>query len=248
MIDIGIQRPKPWQFSVRKLLGCMGVLCVVFALIALLGRGIRAAREAAWQQHCTNNLKTIGIALHNYHDIYNHFPPPFSTDANGKPMHSWRIRIGPYISSSRLYDEYDYKQPWNSPKNLALTARWPWSGHDFTCPSTNLPTPSGFTNYVMVVGQERAAGSGRKDAIIVVEIANSDIHWTEPRDLNFDEMSFKINDKSKPSISSHHPHMAMVLHADGSVHFLDESTDPEELKKLLTENLEDASGRGKSSQ
>ncbi len=238
------QPPKPLQFSVRGLLRFVGVLCVVFALIALLGRGIRAAREAAWQQHCTNNLKMIGIALHSYHDIYNRFPPPFSTDANGKPMHSWRIAIGPYISSSRLYDQYDYKQPWNSPKNLALTAQWPWWGHDFTCPSTNQPTGSGFTNYVMVVGQDRV-GSGRKEAIIVVEIADSDIHWTEPRDLNFDEMSFTINDKTKPSISSHHPHGAMVVYADGSVQFLDESTDPDELRKLLTENLEDASGRGK---
>jgi len=105
----------------------------------------------------------------------------------------------------------------------------------------------------MIVGQERRTPSGQEvsfdkhpDAIIVVEIADSDIHWTEPRDLNFDEMSIQINDKSKPSISSHHVHGAMVCYADGSVHFLDESTDPEELRKLLTENLEDASGRSKS--
>jgi len=78
-----------WQFGLLKIaMLCLGILLGVcfaefgFALIALLSRGIRAAREAGRRQHCTNNLKMIGIALHNYHDIYNRFPRPFSTVAS----------------------------------------------------------------------------------------------------------------------------------------------------------------------
>jgi len=219
----------------------------ILAILSLLV--LQAARQEARRDGCRNNLKMIGMALHDYHDAYGCFPAPFSVDAGGKPLHSWRVAIEPFRGViTNFQSTFDFTLPWNHPKNLKVSI--PNTAYGFTCPGTRSPPGSGFTNYVMVVGQKRTASSGttkdHPDAIIVVEIADSDIHWTEPRDLNFDEMSFTINDKTKPSISSHHhAHGAMVLFADGSVRFLDEATDPDELKKLLTENLEEASGRGK---
>ena len=97
-------------------------------------------------------------------------------------------------------------------------------------------------NYVMIVDSTVSnLGQWRKleklenaaTTIIVAEIADSDIFWTEPRDLSTDEMSLHINDKSKPSISSHHPHGAMVLFADGSTKFLDDWTNAAELRAML---------------
>ncbi len=236
--------PKPFQFSVRKLLVFVGVLCVVFALIAVVLSTIRATIDAGKRNTCGNNLKVIGMALHDYHNVYGCFPAPFSVDASGKPLHSWRVAIEPFRGAvSTFQSTFDFTLPWNHPKNLKVST--PFADYGFTCPGT--PPGSGFTNYVMVVGKKRRATSGQTkdhpDAIIVVEIADSDIHWTEPRDLNFDEMSFTINDKAKPSISSHHPPGALVLYANGHVRWLDESTDPDELRKLLTENFENASGR-----
>jgi hypothetical protein len=237
------QPPKPFQFSVLKLLGFVGVLCVGFALISLALSTIRATIDAGKRNTCGNNLTNIGIALQNYHDAYGCFPAPFSVDAGGKPLHSWRVAIEPFMGAvSNFHSTFDFTLPWNDPKNLKVST--PNTAYGFTCPGTRSAPGSGFTNYVMVVGQKRV-GSGTKEAIIVVEIADSDIHWTEPRDLNFNEMSFQVNDGSKPSISSHHPPGALVLYANGHVRWLDESTDPDELKKLLTENLEDASGREK---
>jgi len=244
------QSPKPFQFSVLKLLVFVGVLCVVCGVLALVMQGVREAREAVRSRVCVNNLKQIGYVLNKYHDEYGCFPAPFSVDANGKPLHSWRVAIEPLVEDTTFHATFDYSLPWNHPKNLKVST--PFARH-FACPSAGNPAGSGFTNYVMIVGQKRRAPSGKEvsfddhpDAIIVVEIVNSDIYWTEPRELNFDEMSFQINDHSKPSISSHHhAHRALALYADGSVHVLDESTDPDELNKLLTENLEDASGRGK---
>jgi len=238
------QPPKQFQFSVRGLLRFVGVLCVVFALIAVVFSIIRATIDAGKRNTCGNNLKVIGMALHDYHDAYGCFPAPFSVDAGGKPLHSWRVAIEPFRGViTNFQSTFDFTLPWNHPKNLKVST--PNTAYGFTCPGTRSPPGSGFTNYVMVVGQERGAGSGKKEAIIVVEIADSDIHWTEPRDLNFDEMSFTINDKAKPSISSHHPPGALVLYANGHVRWLDKSTDPDELKKLLTENLEEASVRRK---
>ena len=231
---------RPFQFSLRKLLIYVGALCVVCAVLSLFVQAVREdARLHGRRQYCRNNLTQIAIALHNYHDLHDCLPMPFSHDAAGNPLHSWRVAIAEFVGSGELRRHYDYTLPWNDPKNLEVSNQF---ANPFICPSANQPKGSGFTNYVMVVGQKRAADP---PAIMVVEIADSDIHWTEPRDLNFDEISFNINDKTKPSISSHHAHGAMVLYANGRVKFLDESTDPDELKKLLTENLEDGSGRKK---
>jgi hypothetical protein len=103
---------------------------------------------------------------------------------------------------------------------------------------------------MMIVGPQTASHAGKLiahneasgdpgDTILVAEVANSGVFWTEPRDLNFDEMSFQINDKGKPSISSYHVRGATVIFADGRVEFLDESTRPERLKALLISSARD---------
>jgi prepilin-type processing-associated H-X9-DG protein len=194
---------------------------------------------------CSNNLKQIGIALHNYHQVHNCFPAPY---AKGKPMHSWRMAILPYAMSQNVYQQYDYNQPWDSPANLALARSF--QPFYCVCPSAKQPSRSGLTDYVMVVGPKAATHGGEwtsldeitdgtANTIVVVEIADSDIFWTEPRDLSLDEMTLQINDKSKPNISSHHPHGAMVLFADGSIRFLDESMSTEELRAMLTASAGD---------
>jgi hypothetical protein len=102
----------------------------------------------------------------------------------------------------------------------------------------------------MIVGTETAARpdgyvsrdditDGLKRTIIVAEIADSEILWTEPRDLNFDEMSFQVNDKSKGSVSSHHLHGALALRADGGTLWLGDTVDPTTIKALLTRSRGD---------
>jgi hypothetical protein len=242
MTNIETQPLKPFEFSVLKLLKVVVVICL---LCALAPPAIPRAPNESSERKCMNNLTRIGIALSNYHDLHGCFPAPFSVDASGKPLHSWRVAIEPFLRSSDVHSTFNYTLPWNDPKNLKASLPY---AHCFACPSARQPFFGGvFTNYVMVVGQKRSASSDPLHAIIVVEIADSDIHWTEPRDLSFNEMSFTINDKTKPSISSHHFHGAMVLYTDGGVPYLDESIRPDELKAMLTQNLEDASGRPYSS-
>jgi len=69
---------------------------------------------------------------------------------------------------------------------------------------------------------------------IIIEIADSDIHWMKPRDVLLSELSMKINDRSKRSLSSYHGG-ACVLHADGSVELLDDATTEERVRELLAQ-------------
>lgn len=248
--------PRP-QFSLKGLLKAVFYCCVALGMSSLFLAALSDPREVSRQSQCANNLRSIGLALLQYHDDFGCFPAPSIADQAGTPMHSWRVAIAPYLDEPfcRTFREhYDFNEPWNSLANKKAAHVLDGAWNPYLCPSAGQPRGAAFTNYVMVVGATTACRTGEwmsldrvndgsRHTILVAEIANSDILWTEPRDLSFDEMSFQINDESKPAVSSHHHHqghgLAAVLLADGSVKFLDEATKPEELKAMLTSPAED---------
>jgi len=212
--------------------------------VALLLPAVQAAREAARQSQCTNNLKQIALALHNYHDTYGRFPSAVTTDKDGRPMHSWRVAILPFLQQRPLYDQYDFNQPWDSPKNRAL-AGIPIP--TYQCASAANPALTE-TNYVMIVGKGTIGGlpnekvtfasvtDGTSNTILVVEVVGTGIQWMEPRDLSIDELSLMLNDGSGKGPSSRHPGGVHVAMADGSVRFLSNTLPPQVLRSLILRN------------
>src|SRR5690606_12594833 len=91
-------------------------------LAALMIPAVGAARDAARKTVCTNNMRQIGIALHNYHDTYGTFPPAFLPDENGQPQTSWRVMILPFMEHANLYNRYNLNEPWDSPNNLSVVS------------------------------------------------------------------------------------------------------------------------------
>jgi hypothetical protein len=181
----------------RALAEACVVLLIGCCLVCLLLPAVSAAREAARRSQCSNNLKQIGLALHNYHDSYGEFPPAFLADEDGKPMHSWRVLILPFIEHAPLYKQYDFEQPWDGPENRRLLA---WMPSVYQCPSDarSRQSRSEWTSYVAVVDPGTAwpgakstklsdFTGGTSNAILVLEDQSQEILWMEPRDLTWDD-------------------------------------------------------------
>ncbi len=231
---------RPFQFGLSTLFVVM-TLCAVFCSIAVTL--FYPAREAIRRAICHNNLYQINLAMNSYHSTHGCFPPAYIADESGKPMHSWRVLILPYLGRADIYGKYDFDEPWDGPNNSKL--------HDtvmdiFRCPSEKPDAKNTDTTYVVVVGpgtifpgEEPLGRPDISDAetctLMVVEMANSGIHWMEPRDLRITEMAPTINSPAGKGISSKHTAGANVAFADGHVEFLDaENLTPKQLQALLT--------------
>ncbi len=222
------------------------VVCAIIAvLVALLLPPATSGHGGARREQCRNNLKQIALALHLYHDKYGSFPPAYVADENGRPMHSWRVLVLPFLDKQSLYDEYRFGEPWNGPNNSKLAEQ---RIDVLFCPTENRKdgrVTSPMTSYVAVVGPESVwpgeaqsklsdITGGTDRTLLVVEVANSGIHWMEPRDLHVLQMTPIINGKSGQGISSAHIGGAHASFADGHVRFLSQQLPHETIKALLT--------------
>jgi prepilin-type processing-associated H-X9-DG protein len=227
-------------------------LLVSLLAVALFLPSISCDRGAARRAQCTNNLRQIVLGMHNYHDKYGCFPPAYSVDKNGRPLHSWRVLLLPFMEQKELYDRIRLDEPWNSPHNLSVfEPREPPFADTLSgtsclfCPEDKENRTD--TNYVTLLGPRTISdgpnctrlkdiSDGTSNTIAVVETYGPGIRWYEPRDLRADEMTFKINDPEYIGIASRHPGGAQVGLADGSVRFLPDDTDPRMLEAMTTIN------------
>lgn len=107
------QRPRG-GFTLVELLV---VIAIIGILIALLLPAVQAAREAARRSQCSNNLKQLALAVHNYHEVFGSFPPPGFHNRDGEGASSsstswgpsWLVLILPFVEQKPLYDRYDFR-------------------------------------------------------------------------------------------------------------------------------------------
>ena len=206
---------------------------------------------------CSNNLKKIDSALSNYHDHYGCLPPPCIYDKTGRPAHSWRVLILPFLEYGGLYKRYDFNEPWDGPNNKRLLAERPDEYRCLSDPST-CAKGSTTTSYVAVIGSEAfwqrdkdtsleapALQGNLRHSVMLIETANSGIQWTEPKDLCLDDLQ---GTRAESAVIVQSPHMrdqgyffyetptgVNVGVANGRVDFLFScALSTEKVKRLLT--------------
>lgn len=206
---------------------------------------------------CKNNLKSLGLAMHNYYDAHNVLPRYKA----GDPPVSWRVQLLPYLGHKPLRLSYTDTAAWDSQTNLHVGQV---QLGEYQCPSDWAQRDTDqqgrhFTSYTLPVsdtGIFREGHSltfpeitdGTSNTLMVLEACQSGIVWTEPRDRVVAEHATKIRSRNepmddKPLLSSDHPDQAMAAFADGSVRRFSSEIDPAVLQRLLTaDGQEDVSG------
>jgi hypothetical protein len=238
--------------AVKNVWGCALTLLMLLLVVALLLPAVSSAREAGRRSQCSINLRHLGLALHNYYDDHGYLPPPYVAGPDGKPMHSWRVLILPYLEETSLYNAYNFDEPWNGPNNGKLAKRMPLV---FRCPS-DPHMLSGMTSYFCITGPGRAKEGkptldfgditdGLSNTLALAESHTARVNWLEPRDLTVEDILAGDNTAQAPCPCSYHGrqdrgvwrsegHMYLGAWFDASVGRLPTRLDRQSLQAILT--------------
>ncbi|MBC8872329.1 MAG: DUF1559 domain-containing protein [Planctomycetes bacterium] len=222
----------------------LGVGIVVGLLIALVFPAVSVARSEANKTQSSKNMEVIAAAMLSYEADHGSFPPAYIADEDGKPMHSWRVLLLPYLGPGydHVYEQYNFKEPWDGPNNMNLRYSMP---PEYACPADPDASSNYETSYMVIVGDQTmfpgAASVTRSEltdgaayTIMLAQSPASGVCWMEPKDLDADGMRFEINGREGVEIASRHPGGAHVVTADGESHFLTDDAAPDTVEALTT--------------
>lgn len=186
-----------------------------------------------------NNLRQIGLALHNYHDAFSRFPGQAIMSKDGKPLLSWRVMLLPYVNEAALYNEFHLDEPWDSAHNKKLVDRIPAVYQSLTAKAKK----PGQTTYLAPVGKNLMF-TGEKEGVRIADVTDGTsntifmlqadeahaVAWTKPEDVTIDLK------KPATGLVNYAGQGSAALIVDGSAGFLREGIESTRLAALLTRN------------
>jgi prepilin-type N-terminal cleavage/methylation domain-containing protein/prepilin-type processing-associated H-X9-DG protein len=153
------------------------VIAIIGVLVALLLPAVQSAREAARRTQCSNNLKQLGIAFHNYHDVAGRLPCNINrvvqiiggtTIPNDRNQASHLVNLLPYVEQRPLYDQVNFslREPAFGNQIVGGQALKTVPVKAYLCPTSNhqranLATGVAFTNYAGSIGSQQMEASGK---------------------------------------------------------------------------------------
>jgi hypothetical protein len=229
---------KKFAVSVRLLDLSIGVTLITLLLgsVALVSGYQHHARSYGWFQN-KMHLRELGLAMHEYAGVHGRFPPAVLYSKDGKPLHSWRVLLLPYLDED-LYKQFNLEEPWDSPHNIKLLPRIP---DVYRYVRRDGPTPPrNHTYYHVFVGKgtpfEGTTGipiedfpDGRSETILIVE-GGEPVPWTKPEDIPFTE------DHPFAKIATVSPYGFESVFADGALHFIQNQVNESTIRALITRN------------
>lgn len=173
------------------------VIGVIVAAGASWGiqRRIQERNAARGRAHSLRNLRILALAMQMYHGRYGCFPPAVVRDVNGEPLYSGRVLLLPFLEQQELYDSFRKNKSWDSYGNLQFLDETPAFMRD----SSGQAKSNGQTDYLFATGKGTifeppttganisSITDGTSNTICIIEVKNSGIKWSEPRDLDFSE-------------------------------------------------------------
>jgi prepilin-type N-terminal cleavage/methylation domain-containing protein/prepilin-type processing-associated H-X9-DG protein len=172
------------------------VIAIIGVLVSLLLPAVQQAREAARRMSCTNNIRQLGLALHNYHDSLGRLPPGFiSTPGIGNqdaqtgdwgPGWGWLAILLPYVEQDNLQKSLQWDRPcWDA----ANSSQVKMSVKVYLCPSANNPQP---TVGVTDINLSTLNNAVFARANYVHNVGWNDI-WSSPASTNYEDQFFGCN-------------------------------------------------------
>ena len=228
MSDFNDSSPTGSNPTLLVVLGGCGCLTIIGLLIALLWPFSSVPPEARRRMTCTSHVKNISLSLHNYHDVYHLLPPAYTTDEDGKPLHSWRVLILPFIEEQRLYDQIRLDEPWDSEYNKQFHDQMPSIYVcDFAKPAAK---EKRLTSYMRIVGPETSTDgpgtialkdvtTGTSNVIWLVEVIPTTC-WMAPVDIQESDLAGNFSFSRNSGVGSTHPGGINIGIMDGSVSFI----------------------------
>jgi prepilin-type processing-associated H-X9-DG protein len=273
-VEVTSMRPLPINTpAVRGMVLLAGLLCALTGCNKSstggssdsTGRSGEEVPVSTRKAKSLNNLKQIGMALHEHFSAQNAFPAAAVCDTQGKPLLSWRVAILPYAGEDDLYKQFRLNEPWDSEHNKKLIPKMPKA---FLLPTAALlPTPDkgkeadGLTHYRALVSVPSEAGNdvaafnwvdpkrpgplrgngighfqdGMSNTLLVAEAADP-VVWTKPDELIYHPR------KPLPAFGYAWDGQCNVLFADGARRSLDRKISEPTLRALITARAGDIPG------
>jgi uncharacterized protein (TIGR03067 family) len=192
------------------------------------------AEADALASQTLNRLKTIGVAMHMFHDQHHSLPHAVCIGPDGETPHSWRVALLPFLGHQELYDQYRRDEPWDSPHNLRLLElmpdvyRAPGASESSTetsvfalvGPETVFPAPSSASRFATIT-------DGTSPTILLVR-AKRAVPWTKPEDIAYSA------EQPLPALGGYYENGFHAIFVDGSVRFLPSSLDEPTVRALIS--------------
>jgi type II secretory pathway pseudopilin PulG len=217
-------------------------------LIGWIGaRVLRPLAQATKQQmtrtQSQKNVERILKAMQEYRTAHGHLPPAYSVDEQGRPLHSWRVLILPYLGPEEkaLAQQIRFNEPFDSPHNAMFANRVP----AVYCSPADQPFAPGDCSYLVLTGEAFAFNRDRtidypaildprESTILLTEFLGSGINWMSPRDITADQLSRGLTNPGLWSTPPYGEDLLLVGTSDNRARWLPGVTSVDVIRTMAT--------------